>query len=300
MDIDFYGLRIFCQVVRDKTFSAAARSLGITQPTVSQQIAKLESSLGGRLFERVGHDVFLTAIGKELYTFAEGALESADEFSERLRNQRETPMGLVRYAMPESCQWTPHYRRIMGQIQRFPDVRFEITIQPNEQIVQALLEGRIDFGFIVGERLHPDLRFEKFSDERYSAVAAAAKFFEPFRSHEPEKLRLVGYPGWEAVASQWLAAHGYLKKFRNRVAAPTVYIGTLAGAIHATQEGAGVAILPTHCVAGELEEKSMKEFSPGKSPVTSPVHVARRTGEKLPRRVSLVLEMLKEAKRRAG
>jgi DNA-binding transcriptional LysR family regulator len=299
MDFDLYCLRVFCQVVRSQSFSGAAREMGITQPTVSQKIAGLESDLGKKLFERVGHEIHLTSTGKELAAFATDLLEKAEVFSDQLKNKETSPAGLVRYAMPESCQWTPHYRKIMSQMTDFPKIQFDIRIQPSEQIIQDLLRGDLDFGFIVGERLNPELRFEKFSDEKYSAVAADRKLLAPLSDGDLSNVRIVSYPGWESFFASWAKAHGIWEKIKNRVPTSTVQIGTLAGAIHATQEGVGLAIIPTHCVASELAKKSLVEIAV-KRTASSPVHLARRTGEKLPTRVELVLNLLRKAKQELG
>src|SRR5690606_22693913 len=110
-----------------------------------------------------------TQLAGELLGFASRLIESVDGFEEQLSNKRSLPKGSVKYAMPESCQWTPHYRQIMSQIRELPDLRFKIDISTNESIVKQLIEGKIDFGFVVGERVAPELRFHKFSDEAYSA-----------------------------------------------------------------------------------------------------------------------------------
>src|SRR4051812_24387040 len=138
MDVELYGLRIFYRVMMDKTFSRAAKSLRLTQPTISQQISKLETALQGKLFERVGHEVIPTQLGQELYTFTSSLLETVDQFGEKIQNQRSIPKGPVHYAMPESCQWTPHYRRIMSQIKSLPEITFKIDILTNDQIIRGL------------------------------------------------------------------------------------------------------------------------------------------------------------------
>lgn len=296
-NLELYPLRIFCQVLQDQTFSAAAKSLRVSQPTVSQQIAKLESELGVRLFQRVGHEIVPTEQARELQRFALPLLEDVRVFSERMNQGLASPRGLVRYAMPESCQWTPHYRKIMSQISAFPEIQFRIGIQPTDTIIQDLLEGRLDFGFIVGERAHPELRFEKFADEAYSAVASKTVFFDALK--DPKRiagLRLITYPGWELFFTSWAKKHGVYSAWKARPPEPSVQIGTLAGAIHAAQEGAGVAIIPTHCIAGELDRRDLLEWKTKGVVASHPVYLVRRTGEKLPRRAELVIELLKTAK----
>ena len=258
MDLEIYGLRIFCQVIKDKTFSKAAKSLRITQPAVSQQIAKLEDKLQEKLFERVGHDVIPTTLAREFYIFALSLVESVDEYEAKLQNRRITPKGEVRYAMPESCQWTPHYRKIMSQIISVPAVNFKIDILPNELIVKGLIEGHFDFGFVVGERLAPELRFRKFSKESYSAVAKNKDFFKPFQNLEDlQELRLITYPGGDIFYETWANAQGIWKTSKKKLGKAAVEIGTLAGAIHAVLEGAGVCVLPSHCVAEALSRSRL-------------------------------------------
>ena len=291
MDIEFYGLRIFCQVMQDSTFSKAAQSLKITQPTVSQQIAKLEHHLQGKLFERVGHDLIPTDLANELYGLASNIVSTIDEFGDKLQNQRSHPKGLVRYAMPESCQWTPHYRKIMSQLIETPDITFKIDILPNEQIIQSLIEGKIDFGFVVGERLAPELRFQKFSDEAYVVVSRKKEFFKPLsKGGDLTQLRLITYPGWELFFSLWAKAHGLWKELKPQLMEPAVHIGSLAGAIHAIQEGAGIGIVPTQCVAKDLAEKNLFEWKSEKIvAVTSPVYIAKKVGKILPKRAEIVM-----------
>lgn len=301
MDLNLQTLRIFCRVVSDGSFSGAARALGITQPTVSQQIARIESVIGGKVFERVGKTIHLTMVGKDFERFARELVEKSDQFSSDLKERQTAPSGLVRYAMPESCQWTPHFRKIMAQINEFPEIRFEIDILPNEQITQLVLEGKLDFGFVTGERLNPELRFEKFSDESYSMIANDRDLFRPLKDNALGKLRLISYPGWDLFFANWLKAAGLSGVARRSVLVPTVSIGTLAGAINAAQEGAGVAVVPNQCVSQEIKTKSLYlyEAISGRE-ASSPVHIVRRGGEKLSRRAELVLEMLRKAKREIG
>ena len=297
MDMEIRSLRIFCQVMQDRSFSQAARSLKITQPTVSQQIAKLEHDYGTRLFERVGHDIIPTQSAKDLFDFADNLIEQVDLYLEGILESRTSPQGVVRYAMPETCQWTPHFKAIMGQICKLPDIRFEIDITPSEKIVEGLLEAKYDFGFVVGEKLAPELRFEKFSDEAYSCVASDKGFFQSLNQNKP---RLISFPGWELFFTTWSKSHQVWSELKKQTGVPSVKIGTLTGAIHATLEGAGIAILPTHCIADALEGKKLFEYKPIKKVIASnPIYLAKRIGLNQPKRVELVIEMLRKAKQRA-
>ena len=306
MDVDLRSLRIFIKVIENNSFSAAARALRLTQPTVSQQMARLESELGGRIFERVGHEIHITDLGRKLHAYAIEVVERTERLKEDLSQERTQHVGLVRYAMPESCQWTPHFRSIMREIKKLPDVLFEIGILPSDEVLKAVQEGRMDFGFAVGERLQPELRFEHFADEAYSAVAATHDLLKPLKEKKLKDVRWIAFPGSELFLDTWSKSYGISKQVRSIQALPHVKIGTLAGAIHAVQEGAGVAIIPTHCVNDEIKSGKLKEFILDKKAASNPnlnpnpIHIVRRHGERLPARAEVVLEMLKKAKREIG
>ncbi|MES2767566.1 MAG: LysR family transcriptional regulator [Bdellovibrionota bacterium] len=295
MDMNIKTIRIFIQVIRDGSFSKAARSLKMTQPTISQQISRLEQILEARLFERVGHNIVPTDAAREFYNFGNKLVESVDEFQGEFKTSRSQPKGLVRYAMPESCQWTPHYKKIMSQLTQYPEIEFEISILPNDKIAEGIIDGTFDFGFVTGEKLTPELRFEKFSDEQYSLVGKSTDLFEAFVSKN-ESLRIISYPGWELFFTTWAKTNGVWSKFKNNMRKPTVKIGTLAGAIYALKEGAGVGVFPTHCLFEELRSKELKEFKLKNEIASCPIFLAKKIGSKQTKRTELIVDLLKKAK----
>ena len=79
--LDWNHLRAFHATATSGSLSAAARSLALTQPTLSRQISALESQLGVALFERIGRRLFLTATGTALLEHIMTMGEAADAFS---------------------------------------------------------------------------------------------------------------------------------------------------------------------------------------------------------------------------
>ena len=76
MDTD--QLRTFERIVREGSFSRAAWSLDLAQPTVSARVHALEQAVGGPLFARSGRGVVLTDLGASFLPFARRALEVLD------------------------------------------------------------------------------------------------------------------------------------------------------------------------------------------------------------------------------
>ena len=77
-EIDWNHARAFCATADAGSLSAAARKLGLTQPTLSRQVAELEATLGVALFERIGKRLLLTETGVALLEHARAMAASAD------------------------------------------------------------------------------------------------------------------------------------------------------------------------------------------------------------------------------
>lgn len=93
---DWNRMRGFLATADEGSLSAAARALGLTQPTLSRQIAALEDELGLMLFERVGRGLALTAAGREMHRHVRDMGAAADRVALAALGQSQTIEGVVR------------------------------------------------------------------------------------------------------------------------------------------------------------------------------------------------------------
>jgi len=100
IDFDMRQLEIFCKVVELKSFSKAAEAVFLTQASVSERIAGLESSIGAKLLDRIGRQIEPTRAGKLLYKQAVRLLD----LKRTVRLEMEDFLGLkqgdVRICLP--------------------------------------------------------------------------------------------------------------------------------------------------------------------------------------------------------
>ena len=82
MAMTIHQMRIFWAVSQAKSYTKASKILGLAQPSLSQQIAKLEDELGSKLFNRVAGKIQLTDAGQFLYAKAETILANFEETEE--------------------------------------------------------------------------------------------------------------------------------------------------------------------------------------------------------------------------
>jgi len=158
--LDFHQLEVFISVARHKSFSKAAESVFLAQPTMSAHINSLESELQTSLFHRGNKGVTLTASGKEFYAHAinllnmrEDALKSMDDYLQRIEGRLTFGVSTVPgdYLMPEFIQY---FHKL------YPDVIFHMQEMASGSVINKILEHELELG-IVGVELE-DSKLEYF------------------------------------------------------------------------------------------------------------------------------------------
>jgi DNA-binding transcriptional LysR family regulator len=95
-DFDWNQARGFMATAQAGSLSAAARQLGLTQPTLGRQVAALETALGVTLFERVGRSLVLTEAGRDLFEHVRKMGAAAEAMALAASHQSQAEEGLVR------------------------------------------------------------------------------------------------------------------------------------------------------------------------------------------------------------
>jgi DNA-binding transcriptional LysR family regulator len=142
------AMATFVRVVERGSFSAVARELGVTQPTISKQIGLLEKRLGGRLFARSTRQLFLTDEGQRYYEHCRQILSAVDSAEQSFKTGQEQVAGTLRIASSGSFGRVQIAPRLHGFLQRYPDLT--IDLQLSDENVDIVSEG-IDIAIRIGE-----------------------------------------------------------------------------------------------------------------------------------------------------
>lgn len=147
--MELFQLRYFVAAGRKLNFSRAAESLYVSQPSLSQQIARLEAELGASLFHRTGRRVALTQAGEALLPLAERLLAGEEEARRTVEEVAGLRRGrLTLYALPALEQhllppWLARFRR------ELPEIQLQVReLRPARAIAQAVAAGKADLGFV--------------------------------------------------------------------------------------------------------------------------------------------------------
>src|SRR4051794_41588466 len=142
-------LSYFLAAADHGSFSAAAESLHMAQPSLSEQIRRLEAELGVSLFARTGRRLELTEAGRLLLPHAERTVEAAREAAESVREVRDVTGGTVAFGTFSSA----HHYLLGGLVQEFrrrhPAVRVRVVGQNSAEVADAVRDGHLEAGLVV-------------------------------------------------------------------------------------------------------------------------------------------------------
>lgn len=181
--------RSFLTVVREGSLSAAARQLGLTQPTLARHIEQLEKALGGvDLFIRSPQGLSPTDLGRKLITHAE-AMEAAAAAFQRSAVGTETELsGIIRISASDvvGTELLPAYLKDIRW--QHPGLKFEVTLSNR---ITDLLKRQADIAIRMTRptqkaliaRRAPDIHLGLFAHEDYLATHGTPRRLEDLPSH---------------------------------------------------------------------------------------------------------------------
>jgi len=158
--MELHQLRYFVEVAKLLSFTRAAGKCHVSQPSLSQQIIKLERELGQPLFERLGRNVRMTDAGLALYARAESILASVDEIRDRVKASADPHRGRVNVgAIPTVAPYLlPPLLRDFSK--RYPLATVALDENLTDLVVRGCLEGNLDVGVIASSVANDLLRSE--------------------------------------------------------------------------------------------------------------------------------------------
>lgn len=170
INITLRQFEAFLAVAGLRSFTAAGRSLNITQSAISGLIKELEAQIGVPLFDRTSRTVILSPDGENFLPVARKALyefELAERYAKELKNRRS---GLIRLvgAPLIACTLLPVY---MAEFSRLaPDIRIELLDEPMSRVQQCIRNGDASLGFGPERTLEPDITARTLFHTRVSMV----------------------------------------------------------------------------------------------------------------------------------
>jgi len=240
VSFDWNQARGFLATAEEGSLSAAAKALGLTQPTLSRQVAALEEDLGVALFERIGRSLALTQTGLELLGHFKSMGEAAGRISLTASGQSQAIEGRVSISASDlmaTYTLPPILKKLRSQA---PGI--EIMLNASNDL-QDLTRREADIAIRHIRPEQPEL-IAKLIAEPAARLYASKEYLDLFgRPHTPAEVAELDFVGVEQNPERLVAelnARGVplsLRNFKIRSGSGTVVLELV-------RQGLGVSILP--------------------------------------------------------
>jgi LysR family hydrogen peroxide-inducible transcriptional activator len=146
--MELHQLRYFCAVAETGSFSRAAEQSHVSQPSLSQQIMKLEDELGARLFDRLGRSVRLTDVGKTFLPRARSVLRELEVAKGDVIERKDSISGLVTVGVIPTV--APYFlpSRLTSFSRKFPQALLSVMEEITPVLLDRLRAGAIDVAIL--------------------------------------------------------------------------------------------------------------------------------------------------------
>jgi DNA-binding transcriptional LysR family regulator len=240
---DLNALVIFAKVVEAKSFSEAARRLGMPVSTVSRRVSELEDQLGVRLLDRSTRKLRLTDLGSEVLEHALRTAEAGEAVKNIIANQQSTVTGMLRLSAPPNISDTLVTPLVTAFQASYPSVRVHVLVA--ERFVDHIADG-VDVVFRLGALKDSSLVARKILTYRHLLVASP-EYLKTVRAPEkPEDLadhRLIAFSYWKPE-SAWTFVSANGKGEKTIAFQPFLSMNDFAGLTPALLAGGGIGDLP--------------------------------------------------------
>ncbi|WP_159887417.1 LysR family transcriptional regulator [Paenibacillus puerhi] len=262
------NIEAFIYVVHFGGFKKAAHALFLSQPAVTARIQSLERELDLQLFERNGKLISLSEDAKQFLPYAEQILGTYRKSIKHLRKSASPDVLrigctslLSQYVIPDLL---PLFRK------RYPDVRFKLVTDTNEQILEKLLNKELEYG-LVKSLTHPNIEATRLFENH---IVLAVRPDHPFAAKKTATLKELASQAivfYECGSLDWTALH---RMFESSGTVPRIeaQLDNLEAAKSLVSDGAGVGFLPELCIRKELADGRLKPIT-----ITSVAHLSHPT-----------------------
>lgn len=247
-------LRIFITVCECGSITKAAKRLYLAQPSVSLAIKNLETHYNQQLFERIGHKLFLTPIGKTLLDYAQNAIALVDEM-EDITSSKSKPKDLI---IGSSVTIGIHLipKIVMHFQKQNPLISVKVKVFNSQEIENKILANEIDLGLIEGT-IHSDrIVSTPFLDDELEVICSSMHPFATRSSLTIDEIKSEAF----ALREQGSASR---EMFDYAISACGIKVNPVwecistQAIIHAVKENLCISILPKKMIQNDLKNNSI-------------------------------------------
>ncbi|MCB7137907.1 LysR family transcriptional regulator [Cellulosimicrobium marinum] len=236
------------------SISAAARVLGITQPTASAGLRALERGLGLELLDRTTRGARLTETGRATAAWAREVIDASDRFETSVASLRERPAERVRVAasLTVAEYLAPRWLARLALTEPAGAPHVELVVRNSAEVTTLVLAGEVELGFVESATLRRGLRSRTVAHDELVVVVGPAHRWARRSALRVDELLTGGLvvresgSGTRETLERGLAAHG------SALPEHLPHLGSTAALKTAVQHGGAVAVLSSLAVSDDV------------------------------------------------
>ena len=293
--LDLLSLQIFEKVASLKSFTAAARALGLPKSTVSRSISRLEDALGTRLFQRTTRDVALTLSGAALLDRSSEIIANLSDALDYVGSLTGQPRGVLKisagmgFGVNVLALQLPEFLRRFPQIDVALDLETRVADLVGESIDVAIRLGPVPDSGMVAVQLGVMRRY----------LCAAPAYLErcgwPKSIEDVAHFDTIGMPTINGRAGPWIFTRG--KETVRLETRPRVSVNEALTIHRLVSNAAGLGLLTGYICAPEIEARRLVHLFPEWSPPAIDVHLIFPSRRDLAPTVRAFVDYMKEVSR---
>jgi len=289
----FSDLVIFHRVAAERSFTAAARSLGVTQSAVSQTVKRLEAELGIRLLSRSTRSLAPTAAGERLLATLVPVIAEIDAEIEALEHLREEPGGRLRVTCGKHAAETLVWPAFSRLIDAHPEIEGELSVENRHVDIVA---ERFDIGIRLREDLEMDMIAVPVGPPLRAVVVAAPAYLDtrdpPRGPRDLTAHRCIGYRNAGGTLSPWsFERDGRAETVK---VAPCVIVNDGDALVAAACAGMGLAFMLEDLAAPALADGRLREVLADWCPPFPGYHAFYSSRRQPTRAFTLFVDLLRQ------
>jgi DNA-binding transcriptional LysR family regulator len=172
---EFGVLAAFVAVAEERSFTRAAKRLGVSPSALSHAVRDLEERIGVRLLARTTRSVAPTEAGEQLFTSVRPAFGDIREALHQVAGFRKRPAGRVRLLLPRSAAMIALVPKLARLARDYPEVVLDVTTD-NSRV--DLVAAGFDAGIEIGEFIQKDMVAVRVSEDLRAAIVGSPKYFD--------------------------------------------------------------------------------------------------------------------------
>jgi DNA-binding transcriptional LysR family regulator len=286
-------LRLYCDVVRLRSFSRGAEENFVSQSAASQAVQQLEGQLGVALIDRTKRPFVVTREGEAFYTAARGILESWEKAKTEVAAVKVRVDGTVRVAAIYSVGLHDMSRPMQQFMSLYPQARVQLECLHPHKVVEAVLTGTADLGVMSYPPAERALSVVPLREEPMALVCHPNHPLARRRVVMPGELTGEAFVAFDPGLTIRKAIDRALRQHNVRVNLVMEFdnIETIKQAIIIA---AGLSILPRHTVQKEASIKTLAVVDVAMPDLVRPVGIVHRRHKPLTPTAARFVQMLQE------